>query len=120
MAIKLKRAYDEVAPDDGVRVLVDRLWPRGISKDNLHVEHWLKDITPSTELRKWFNHDPSKFAAFSEKYQVELHSTDTQKQQLALLRKLSSVHHHNVTLVYAAKDTKHNQAVVLKKLLENE
>lgn len=111
--IKLKRAYEEPAADDGLRILVERLWPRGLSKDKAAIDLWLKDLAPSTELRQWFGHDPDKWPEFRRRYQAEL------KQKGDLLRLL---HHRTregpVTFVYAASDTEHNSAVVLKEYLE--
>lgn len=112
--IKLKRAYDEVE-DDGCRILVDRLWPRGISKEELKIDHWLKEVAPSDELRKWFDHDPEKFEEFSERYLDELKtSSNSQIDKLQSLCK----ENQKITLVYAAKDRDHNNAVVLKNYLE--
>lgn len=107
---RIKRVYEPAAEADGKRVLVDRVWPRGITKEKAALSEWLKDVAPSTELRKWFGHDPARFAAFREKYQAEL------KESAALeeLRQLEGT----VTLVYGAHDEEHNQAVVLKELLE--
>jgi uncharacterized protein YeaO (DUF488 family) len=112
MHIKLKRIYDDANPADGYRILVDRLWPRGVSKDSAKLDEWLKDVGPSDELRKWFNHDPEKFPEFAKKYQKELAENPAfeQLQQIAQ-------NHKTVTLVYSAKDAEHNQAVVLKSYL---
>ena len=115
MAIYLKRAYDKVGEKDGKRVLVDRIWPRGKSKEELSIDHWLKDIAPSSDLRKWFDHDEDKFKEFEQKYKKELES-GKQKEAFDELKELTK--NHAVTLIYGAKDTKHNQAVVLKKLLK--
>lgn len=114
-AIKIKRIYDAPHKDDGYRILVDRIWPRGLTKDAAKVDLWLKDIAPSTELRKWFNHEPEKWKPFQEKYQHELRGKDELVQQLHQLQKTP----RSVTLLYAAKDEKHNQAVVLKNYLAN-
>lgn len=114
MNIKLKRAYDTPDPTDGFRVLVDRIWPRGISKEDLKVDLWLKDIAPSAELRKWFNHDPEKFERFSSQYQQELMNNEETVQEL-----LSHMEEHQtITFVYAAKDQEHNNAVVLKDFIQ--
>ena len=113
MKLKIKRAYDPPATDDGLRVLVDRLWPRGLSKEKAHVDLWLKDVAPSNELRKWFAHDPAKWVEFQARYREELHG---QNEALAQLRHHAA--HGKVTLLYGARDEEHNQAVVLKKLLE--
>jgi uncharacterized protein YeaO (DUF488 family) len=111
--IKLKRAYEEPTPDDGTRFLVDRLWPRGVKKESLHVETWVKDVAPSTELRKWFGHDPAKWAEFQRRYISELEANPESWQPL-----LEAARGGDVTLVYGAKDTEHNDAVVLKDFLE--
>lgn len=113
--IKIKRAYEPVNEADGKRVLVDRLWPRGISKEKAKIDEWMKDIAPSNELRKWFNHDPEKFEEFSQKYKEELKEPE-KKKELDKLIKMSDG--NTVTLVYSAKDEEHNQAVVLKHYLE--
>jgi uncharacterized protein YeaO (DUF488 family) len=112
MAIHLKRIYDEPAAEDGTRILVDRLWPRGVSKVEAHVDLWFKDIAPSNDLRKWFNHDPVKWKEFQEKYHEEL------AQNTTAVKALREHLHGNVTLLYAAKDTEHNNAVALKAFLE--
>lgn len=113
--ITIKRVYEPVNEADGKRVLVDRLWPRGISKEKAKIDEWMKDIAPSNELRKWFNHDPEKFEEFSQKYKEELKEPEKKKE----LDKLIEMSDGNtVTLVYSAKDEEHNQAVVLKHYLE--
>lgn len=112
-SVSIKRAYEPPAEDDGVRVLVDRLWPRGISKERLAVSYWMKEVAPSAALRKWFAHDPGRFQEFTKRYVTELQSNP----QFEELKKLAHQEHH-LTLVYAAKDEQHNQAVILKKLLE--
>lgn len=112
MTFRLKRAYEPPAPDDGRRILVDRLWPRGLSKDHAHLDDWMKDIAPSTDLRKWFGHDPAKWEEFRRRYRAEL---DTQAAALDRLRDLAR--EGTVTLVYAAHDTAHNDAVVLLEVL---
>ncbi len=113
--IKLKRAYEPASPDDGYRVLVDRLWPRGIAKADLQIDSWEKDLGPSTELRKWFGHDPERWAEFRRRYLQEL--DDPQKQQL--LESLAErARRGTLTLIYGARDTEHNQAVVLKEALD--
>ncbi len=113
MTIRLKRAYDPFEPDDGFRILVDRLWPRGITKDAAHIDLWLKEVAPSTTLRTWFGHDPSKWADFRKRYVTELNGNPEAVAQLA-----DCLSHGVVTLVYGAKDEQHNQAVVLKEYLE--
>ncbi|HHD7909231.1 TPA: DUF488 domain-containing protein [Enterococcus faecalis] len=114
--IQIKRAYEAPTEQDGYRVLVDRIWPRGKSKESEKLDEWLKEVAPSTELRKWFNHEVNKYPEFKQKYQEELNHepTATAFKQLQTIVKNQPV----VTLVYGAKDTVHNQAVVLKELLE--
>ena len=119
MTVKLKRAYEKAAADDGIRVLVDRFWPRGVSKEKLNLESWMKEVAPSAQLCKWFNHDSEKFDEFKQKYQEELQSNPEQQEQLEVLRHMVS-EQKQVTLVYGAKDEVHNQAAVLKELLEEE
>ncbi len=113
--IRLKRAYEPPARSDGYRVLVDRLWPRGLRKVDAHLDAWLKDVAPSDALRKWFHHDPSRFGQFRERYARELGLEDAQARLDELARKAQ---HENVTLVYAAHDEHHNNAVVLAEELE--
>lgn len=113
--IKLKRVYEPRNKEDGARVLVDRLWPRGVSKEKAHLDLWLKEIAPSTELRKWFGHDPKKWKEFERKYKEELESRPEPLKQLEDLAK----EHKQVTLLYGAKDTQHNEAIILAKILEN-
>lgn len=113
--IKLKRAYEETTADDGTRVLVDRIWPRGLSKERIHIDLWLKDVAPSNELRKWFAHDPSKFSEFRQRYQQEL-SSGSGQEALRKLREMTR--QQRVTLVFSAHDTEHNNAVVLRELLQ--
>ncbi len=112
MEIRLKRAYDTAARSDGPRILVDRIWPRGVAKEDADVVHWLKRLAPSTELRKWFNHDPDKWSEFCERYLEELQSDDA-AEDLSTLRQLLDKH-ERITLVFAAKDTEHNNAVALR------
>lgn len=112
--IALKRVYDEPDPGDGTRVLVERLWPRGLSKERAHVDVWLKEIAPSRELRTWYGHDPEKFAEFRQRYESELAS---QAGQEALARLRDLVKQGPVTLVFAAHDTEHTNAIVLRDLL---
>ncbi|WP_338787927.1 DUF488 domain-containing protein [Metabacillus sp. FJAT-53654] len=119
MAIMIKRIYDEVGKDDGVRVLVDRLWPRGLSKEKVKVDCWMKQVAPSTQLRKWFHHDPEKFCEFKERYKEELMNEKEKGLQLEELKSLVA-EYRNVTLIYSAKDQRHNQAVVLKEILERQ
>lgn len=114
--IKLRRAYDEKGKDDGYRMLVDRLWPRGIKKEELSYSWWPKEIAPSTELRKSFDHEASKFKSFKENYKKELEENSKKEELLDKVE--TQLKKHNVTLVYGAKDTTHNHAVVLKEWLE--
>ncbi|MGC6770203.1 DUF488 domain-containing protein [Enterococcus sp. LJL128] len=112
--IYLKRAYEKPEAEDGCRVLVDRLWPRGVSKEKAQIDYWLKAAAPSKELRQWFNHDPEKFSEFKEKYKVELKENPVVVEQLLELTKKEKV-----TLIYGAKNKKMNNAVVLKEVIEN-
>lgn len=114
MNILIKRAYEKPANDDGCRVLVDRLWPRGIKKEDLKIDQWCKDVAPSNELRKWFGHDPDKFDEFKLRYITELEQSGEAEK---LLESVASA--TTLTLVYSAKDTNHNQAVALKQFLEH-
>ena len=113
--IRIKRIYEEPSADDGLRVLVDRLWPRGISKARAQVDRWEKDIAPSTELRHWFGHDPAKWEEFLQRYRAEL---EDKKELLSQLRE--EANERTVTLLYAAKDEEHNNAVALKRYIEEE
>ena len=110
--ITIKRAYDPPADSDGFRVLIDRLWPRGIKKQDAAVDSWLKEIAPTTELRKWFNHDPEKFDTFRTKYELELDENTKSVQQIA-----DQLNQGPITLVYAARETEFNHAVVLRDYL---
>ncbi len=112
--IALKRAYDRASRGDGTRFLVERLWPRGISKVKLRVRAWLKEVGPSTELRKWFSHDPEKWAAFRERYRQELDAHPDAWQPI-----VSAARRGPVTLVYSSHDTEHNNAVALRDYLES-
>ena len=111
--LKIKRVYEAPDRDDGRRILVDRLWPRGLTKEKAKINLWLKDIAPSTELRKWFGHDPKKWRGFRERYHIELKD---HADQIELVK--SHVREGPVTLVYGARDQEHNEAVVLKQFLE--
>jgi uncharacterized protein YeaO (DUF488 family) len=111
--IRLRRAYDPPTPVDGRRILVDRLWPRGLTKNAVHLDAWLKDVAPSTELRRWFGHDPAKWTEFERRYRQELAARPE-----ALAPLLDAARAGPVTLVYGAKDELHNEAVVLKAVLE--
>lgn len=111
-AIKIKRIYDPPADDDGFRVLVDRLWPRGIKKQDAKVDVWAKQIAPTTELRKWFDHDPAKFDEFRLRYARELESNADAMKQI-----IDAAGSRAITLLYAARDTTYNHAAVLHCLL---
>jgi uncharacterized protein YeaO (DUF488 family) len=112
MNILVKRIYEPFAKSDGYRILIDRLWPRGIKKEDAHIDKWLKEIAPSTELRKWIHADPSRWTTFRAKYRTEL------KSSLALKELLSDVGKHTtVTLLYAVKDEEHNHALLLREYL---
>ena len=113
MNIKIKRIYDEPTKDDGKRVLVDRLWPRGISKDRAKIDLWAKDIAPSHELRKWFNHDPDKWIEFEEKYFSQF---DSKTESLIPIFEL--IKNYNVTFIFSSKEIKLNNAVALKQYFE--
>ncbi len=110
--MKIKRVYQQAEIEDGIRILVDRLWPRGLTKEKARVDLWLKDVAPSTELRKWFGHEPAKWDTFKERYLQELKNNEKQtsilKEQLEM---------GVVTLLFASKDEEHNEAVVLKEFL---
>jgi len=112
--LKIKRIYDPWSRDDGKRILVDRLWARGIKKDEAKIDEWLKDIAPSDTLRKWFSHDPDKWNAFLEKYKQELKG---KKEIIDRLR--NEAKNGKVTLLFSAKDREHNNAVVLKEMIEH-
>ena len=111
--VQIKRVYEPLTATDGFRVLVDRIWPRGIKKEVLHADSWLKDVAPSTVLRKWFNHESEKWPEFARKYKAELQESDAVGQLLGIIRK-----HKKVTLLYSAHDEQHNQALVLRKFLK--
>jgi uncharacterized protein YeaO (DUF488 family) len=113
--IKLKRAYEPASPGDGLRILVERLWPRGVSKQRAQLDFWLKDLAPSTELRQWYSHDPARWPAFGKRYRAELKNRG---DLLALLKHVTR--QETVTLVYAACDEEHNSALVLKEFLERD
>lgn len=116
--IRLKRAYDPPAPGDGFRILVDRLWPRGIKKEDLKLNAWAKDLAPSTGLRKWFAHDPAKWGEFSKRYRAELAEAHAAKIVDGLLD--SAKRAKTVTLLYGAKDREHNEAVILARFFARE
>ncbi len=112
--IQAKRIYEPPERNDGFRVLVDRLWPRGISKEKARIDLWLRDVAPSDALRKWFAHNPKKWAGFQKKYRAELKARPTEVQRIKQLEKENSL----VTLLYSAHDDEHNQAVALRRFLE--
>jgi uncharacterized protein YeaO (DUF488 family) len=109
MDIVLKRAYEAAQPDDGYRILVDRLWPRGVRKEQAHIDLWLKDIAPTTALRKWYGHDPDKWGMFCQRYVGELQQNPGAVQQV-----LDHARQGRVTLVYGARDTRHSHALALR------
>jgi uncharacterized protein YeaO (DUF488 family) len=115
MKLLLKRAYEPVEKNDGVRVLVDRLWPRGVSKEKAQIDIWAKDVTPSPKLRTWFGHKPERWVEFSKKYKEELKDRKAELKALMQEMKKSGP---KATLVYGAKDTEHTHALVLKDVLE--
>lgn len=110
--IKLKRAYEPPAAEDGTRILIDRLWPRGLKKANAAIDEWMKEIAPSTELRKWFAHDPKRWPEFQRRYKSEIRQHPEQFERLRALSR-----HGPITLVFSARDEAHNDAVVLKDFL---
>lgn len=115
--IKIKRVYEEFNINDGYRILVDRLWPRGIKKENLKLDYWEKEIAPSSELRKFFNHEPDKFQDFSIQYIEELNNNNIKGEFLDRIK--GQLKNGNITFLYGAKDKEYNQAVVLKKWVED-
>ena len=114
MNITLKRVYETQDEADGQRILVERLWPRGLTKEKAHVDLWMKDVAPSTQLRQWFDHDPAKWTEFQKRYSAELEADD---EQVAQLKK--AIGKRKATLVYAAKDEEHNAAIVLLEFLKH-
>lgn len=112
--ISIKRVYEPVEPKDEIRILVDRLWPRGIDKKKLRLDGWHKDVAPSSQLRKWFNHDPARWEEFGRRYFAELDSNPEAWSPLAELARSG-----NVTLLYSARDERHNNAEVLRDYLES-
>ncbi|GAB3048247.1 DUF488 domain-containing protein [Virgibacillus ainsalahensis] len=119
MPVKTKRIYEDAEKGDGVRVLVDRVWPRGVSKEDAKLDYWMKEVGPSNDLRKEFGHDPDKFDSFKKKYKEELNSGE-QQEELEKLKDITKKHNKHVTLLYAAKDEKNNQAQVLKEILDHQ
>lgn len=120
MEIRTKRAYEDAARSDGPRILVDRIWPRGVAKEDAGLEVWLKGLAPSTELRKWFDHDPDKWEEFRQRYLKEL-TASKEGDAADALKELQAIvkEHKRITLVFAAKDTEHNNAVALCDFLNN-
>jgi len=115
MEVRLKRAYDPAAASDGYRVLIDRLWPRGVSREKARLDEWARELAPSTELRRWFDHEPARFAQFRRRYTEELAAQETKLRELRRRAREGTV-----TLVYGARDTEHNDAVVLAEILRRE
>ena len=112
--VKAKRAYSPAEPGDGYRVLIDRLWPRGVSRERAHLDEWDRELAPSDELRKWFGHDPQRFGEFRARYRQEL---TAHREQIAALRKRARA--GPLTLVYGARDIEHNDAVVLEEVIRD-
>jgi uncharacterized protein YeaO (DUF488 family) len=110
--VRTKRAYDPAEPGDGYRVLIDRLWPRGVSRERAHLDEWARDLAPSTDLRKWFGHDPERFGEFRKRYRGELREHADQIEELRRRAEKGPV-----TLVYGARDEQHNDAVVLAEVV---
>jgi len=110
--IQIKRVYDPSSRTDGTRLLVERLWPRGVKKSSLEIKSWLKDVAPSAELRKWFSHDPAKWEEFRSRYFAELEANPDAWQPI-----IEAANHGTVTLIYSSHDTEHNNAVALKEFL---
>jgi uncharacterized protein YeaO (DUF488 family) len=115
VTVRLKRAYEPPATTDGYRVLIDRLWPRGVTRDKAHLDEWAKELAPTAELRRWFGHDPARFGEFRRRYTEELSAHEEKLQELRRRARETTV-----TLVYGARDTEHNDAVVLAELLREE
>ena len=112
MDVRIKRAYEAASPEDGIRILVDRLWPRGVTKADAAIDSWEKDLAPSKELRQWFGHEPQRWEEFRRRYAREVHAHEERLAQLRALARTT-----RVTLVHAARDEEHNDAVVLRELL---
>jgi uncharacterized protein YeaO (DUF488 family) len=112
MPVQIKRAYETAAPEDGYRVLIDRLWPRGVSRDRANLDEWARELAPSTELRRWFGHDPERYEEFTRRYREELVPHEDKLHELR-----GRAEHGTLTLVYGARDTEHNDAVVLAEIL---
>jgi uncharacterized protein YeaO (DUF488 family) len=116
--IRVKRVYEPPERGDGKRFLVERLWPRGMKKEALDMDGWLKEVAPSTELRKWFGHDPERWSAFRGRYRRELRDHEREAEPNGIATLLQAARRGNVTLLYSAKDTEHNGALVLRDYLE--
>lgn len=114
MIVQTKRVYDAADHQDGIRILVDRIWPRGVSKEDAHIDIWAKEYAPSTELRKWFDHDPKKWIEFKKRYFKELSGSKDSLQDI-----VKNAHSKKLTLVYAAKQTEYNNARALKEYIES-
>ncbi len=114
--VRIKRVYSEISEDDGYRILVDRLWPRGISKEKINIQKWAKEITPSNELRKIFNHNPETMVEFKERYIFELETNEHSIEFVNLIK--DKIQKCNITLLYAAKNEEYNHAIVLKEWIE--
>lgn len=112
--IKTKRVYEDASEDDGFRILTERLWPRGVSKERAQLDQWMKGIAPSHELRKWFDHDPDKWDEFKEKYRRELFGSEFVEEMIEIIK-----NQETVTFVYASKDEEYNSTVLLKEFLED-
>ncbi|MBC3193010.1 DUF488 domain-containing protein [Pseudonocardia sp. C8] len=112
MTVQVRRIYDPPEKDDGTRVLVDRVWPRGLRKEDARYDEWIKDVAPSTELRKWYGHDPDRFGEFRRRYRAELDGSS------ALERLRECAHHGNLTLLTATRDPEYSQAEVLREVLD--
>ncbi len=110
--ILVKRIYDPASPDDGLRILVDRLWPRGLKKNEAHIDTWMKEVAPSPGLRKWFSHDPQKWEEFQQDYRFELNKSQAARDLINQIKTNA-----RITLLYAAKDESHNNALVLRDFL---
>jgi uncharacterized protein YeaO (DUF488 family) len=110
MDVRYRRIYDDASTGDGVRILVDRIWPRGMAKDGAHIDEWMRDVAPSTELRRWYGHDPDRYAEFSRRYLTELNEPERQQ---ALQRLRETARRKRMTLLTAARDLEHSQAAVL-------
>jgi uncharacterized protein YeaO (DUF488 family) len=115
MDVRVRRIYDQPSPDDGERLLVDRLWPRGLSKENAQIDEWVKDVAPSDDLRRWYSHEPARFAEFRRRYATELREPE---RAGALARLAEAARRGTVTLLTATKDAEHSQAAVLAEQLQ--